>query len=420
MADYLAMNKAQLHAEKDSLTKAYNALVAKGLKLDMSRGKPAPAQLDLSNALLDVRDTVDEDGVDARNYLKLEGSDEARRYFADVLGVQPQEVMMGGSSSLMLMYNMVDMGCRCGFGAGPWKSGGPIKFLCPAPGYDRHFRVTEEFGFELVPVPMTPEGPDMDIVEKLVRDEEVKGIWCVPVYSNPDGYVYSDETVRRLAAMETAAPDFKIFWDNAYMVHHLTQVKYTCLNVLDACRAAGCEDRPLLFCSTSKITFAGAGVCALAASEANMEKIQKYYFPMCICFDKLNQLRHVRFLKQVGLDAHMEKHAALLAPKFQMVVDTLRQELGPCGPIARWTEPNGGYFISLYVMEGCAKRVVELCKGAGVVMTGAGAAYPYGKDPSDSHIRIAPSFPLVEELAVAAEVLCVATRLACVEKRLAQ
>lgn len=419
MADYLAMDRATLQAEQKSLTDAYNALAAKGLKLDMSRGKPAPDQLDLSNGLFDITDYIDEDGVDTRNYLKLEGIDEARRYFAQLFGVQMEEVMAGGNSSLMMMYNMVDMGCHFGFGAQPWKSGGAVKFLCPSPGYDRHFRVAQEFGFELVTVDMTPDGPDMDQVEKLVQDKAVKGIWCVPVYSNPDGYVYSDETVRRLAAMKTAAPDFKIFWDNAYMVHHLTPVKYTCANILDECKKAGTEDRPLMFCSTSKITFAGAGVCALAASVSNMEKIRKFYFPMCISFDKLNQLRHVRFLKKVGLDAHMQQHAAILAPKFQKVQDTLQQELGQCGAIARWTDPKGGYFISLYTLEGCAKRVVELCKQAGVVLTGAGAAYPYGKDPHDSHIRIAPSYPSVDELAAAAEVLCVATRLASVEKLLA-
>lgn len=419
MTDYLAMDRAGLQAEQKSLSDAYLALTAKGLTLDMSRGKPAPNQLDLSNGLFDNKDYIDEDGVDTRNYLKLEGIDEARRYFAELMGVQLEEVMMGGNSSLMMMYNMIDMGCQFGFGGKPWKADGPIKFLCPAPGYDRHFRVTQEFGFELVSVTMTPDGPDMDEVERLVQDEAVKGMWCVPVYSNPDGYVYADETVRRMAAMKTAAPDFKIFWDNAYMVHHLTDVNYTCLNILDACKKAGNEDRPLLFCSTSKITFAGAGVCALSASESNMAKINKYYFPMCISFDKVNQLRHVRFLKKEGLDAHMQKHAAILAPKFQSVQDMLAKELGQCGAIARWTDPKGGYFISLYTMPGCARRVVELCKQAGVVLTGAGAAYPYGKDPHDSHIRISPSYPSVEELAAAAEVLCVATRLASVEKLLA-
>lgn len=419
MADYLAMSREQLQAEQKSLSDAYIALTEKGLKLDMSRGKPAPDQLDLSNGLFEITDYIDEDGVDTRNYLKLEGIDEARRYFAGLLGATMEEVMAGGNSSLMMMYNMVDMGCHFGFGEKPWKTGETIKFLCPSPGYDRHFRVSQEFGFELVSVDMTPDGPDMDQVEKLVQDEAVKGIWCVPVYSNPDGYVYSDETVRRLAAMETAAPDFKIFWDNAYLVHHLTSVKYTCANILEECKKAGHADRPLLFCSTSKITFAGAGVCAMAASASNMEKIKKYYFPMCISFDKLNQLRHTRFLKKVGLDDHMKKHAAILAPKFQKVQDTLQAQLGPCGAIARWTDPKGGYFISLYTLDGCAKRVVELCKQAGVVLTGAGAAYPYGKDPHDSHIRIAPSYPSVEELAAAAEVLCVATRLASVEKLLA-
>ena len=419
MTDYLTLNKAQLQEEQTKLAATYEALQARGLKLDMSRGKPAPAQLDLSNDLFDIKDYMDEDGVDTRNYSKLEGIDEARRYFAGLFGVDYKEVMVGGSASLMMMYNLVDMGCHFGFGQGPWKTGAPIKFLCPAPGYDRHFRIAQEFGFELVTVAMTPDGPDMDEVEELVKDPSVKGIWCVPVYSNPDGYVYSDETVSRLAAMQTAAADFKIFWDNAYMVHHLTSEKCTCANLLEACKKAGNGERPLMFCSTSKITFAGAGVCAMAASEANMKKILEYYFPMVIGFDKVNQLRNVRFLKKVGLDAHMQKHADILAPKFQKVLDILQQELGNCGAVARWTQPKGGYFISLFTLDGCAKRVVELCKQAGVVLTGAGAAFPYGKDPNDSHIRIAPSYPSVDELAAAAEVLCVATRMASVEKLLA-
>lgn len=419
MAEYLAMSKEELAEEQKKLESAYSALAAKGLKLDMSRGKPGPEQLDLSNALFDIKDYIDEDGVDTRNYLKLEGIDEARRFFAQIFGVEMQEVMVGGNASLMMMYNMIDMACQFGFGEKPWNKCANIKFLCPAPGYDRHFRITQEFGFELISVEMTPDGPNMDQVEKLVQDESVKGIWCVPVYSNPDGYVYSEETVKRLANMKTAATDFKIFWDNAYMVHHLTGQQCTCPNILNLCKQAGCGNRPLMFCSTSKITQAGAGVCALAASKENMEKIMAYYFPMCISFDKVNQLRHVRFLKQEGLVAHMQKHADILAPKFKIVQDTLQSQLAPCGKIAKWTKPKGGYFVSLYTMPGCAKRIVQLCKEAGVVLTGAGAAYPYGKDPSDWHIRIAPSYPQVAELAAAAEVLCVATKLASVEKLLA-
>lgn len=420
MADYLAMDRAALETEHAALVAEYGRFHSMGLKLDMSRGKPSPEQLDLSAGLLAVSDIRDDTGCDARNYGQLEGLPEARRFFAQMMGVAPEETIVGGNASLTMMYNMMDLGCNFGFSGGkPWRSDEKRRFLCPSPGYDRHFRVSEVFGFELVSVPMTPAGPDMVAVEELVKDESVKGIWCVPVYSNPDGYVYSADTVARLAAMQTAVPDFRIFWDNAYGVHHLTQDQQNCPNILDACRAAGNEDRPLIFMSTSKITFAGAGVCCMGASAANIQAALKYYFPMVITFDKENQLRHVRFLQaQGGVAAHMEKHAAILAPKFAAVVDELHSQLDACGAIARWTEPKGGYFISLYTMNGCARRVVELCKQAGVVFTGAGAAYPYGKDPADAHIRIAPSFPPVEELTMAARLLCLCTRLASVEKLL--
>lgn len=422
MADYFMMSKTELEDEIAQLRNEYNRFVEKGLKLDMSRGKPAPEQLDLSLPMLSIDAYKDADGVDTRNYGQLEGTPEARRYFAELMDVKPEESFMGGSSSLHMMYTMVDMGWHKGFpdSPRPWKDCGTIKFLCPSPGYDRHFRVTEAFGFELITVPMTPTGPDMDIVEELVKDEAVKGIWCIPVYSNPDGYTYSEETVQRMAAMKTAAPDFRIFWDNAYGFHHLTDVHESCPNILSACRAAGCENRPLLFCSTSKVTFAGAGICALAGSIENMEAFRKYVFVMTITFDKVNQLRHVRFLQaEGGMEAHMKKHAALVAPKFEAVLRLFNRGLSDMGPIARWTTPRGGYFLSLYVMEGCAKRVVQLCKEAGVVLTGAGAAYPYGKDPEDSHIRIAPTFPPIEELELAAELVCITTRLACAEKLLA-
>ena len=421
MADFFTMDKAALAAERDRLQSKYEDCAARGLKLDMSRGKPSAQQLDLSMDLLAMDDWRDESGMDTRNYGGLEGIPEARHYFAEMMGIPFENTIVGGNASLQTMYTLLDMGWRLGFpdSPRPWKDCDSLKFLCPSPGYDRHFRISESLGFELISLPMTPDGPDMDAVEVLVQDEAVKGIWCVPVYSNPDGYVYSDETVRRLAGMKTAAPDFRIFWDNAYMVHHLTDTEYTCPNLLAECRAAGNPARALMFCSTSKITFAGAGVSALGASRENLDAALAYLFPMLISFDKVNQLRHVRFLKKVGLAAHMQKHAELLRPRFEAVAEAFKTKLTPCGAIARWTEPKGGYFVSLYVMEGCAKRVVELCKQAGVVLTGAGAAYPYGIDPSDCHIRIAPSFPPLQELEAAAEVLCIAVRLAAAEKLLA-
>ncbi|NLW78394.1 MAG: aminotransferase class I/II-fold pyridoxal phosphate-dependent enzyme [Ruminococcaceae bacterium] len=421
MADYLSMTKPQLLEEQAGLQQQYDAFAQKGLKLDMSRGKPSPEQLDFSLGLLEMTDHIDDTGVDARNYGELEGLPETRRYFASLLGAKPEETFVAGNSSLNFMYNMVDLGWRKGFvqGEKPWKDQERIKFLCPSPGYDRHFRVTEVFGFELLIVPMTPDGPDMDIVEDLVQDEAVKGIWCIPVYSNPDGYVYSDETVRRLAKMDTAAGDFRIFWDNAYFAHHFTKDHKTCLNILDESRKAGHEDRPLMFCSTSKMTFAGAGACAMAASVANIKLASDFLFSTTICYDKINQLRHVRyFAREGGLEAHMQRHAAVIAPKFKTVIKTLHAELDHHGKIARWTEPVGGYFLSLFTLDGCARRVVELCKQAGVVLTGAGAAYPYGKDPSDNHIRIAPTYPPLDELELAAQLLCICTRMASVEKLL--
>ena len=423
MADYLVMQKSDLEQEQKGLLEQLEHFHDLGLKLDMSRGKPAPDQLDLSMDMLEITDYVDDTGVDARNYGNLDGIPEAKRYFAELLEVTPEETFVGGNASLDLMYSMIDMGCKDGFDAGdaPWSSEAKPKFLCPVPGYDRHFRITEVMGFELVTVPMTPTGPAMDIVEKLVQDPSVKGIWCIPLYSNPDGYVYSDETVRRLAKMETASPSFRIFWDNAYGFHHLTEQPETILNIMDECRKAGQEDRPLIFCSTSKITFAGGGVGAMAASKKNMDLAKAYFMPKTIGFDKVNQLRHVRYLKKDGgLGAHMKKHAAILNPKFHMVLETLNNNLLKCGKIARWTEPKGGYFISLYVMDGCAKRIVEICKSAGVVLTGAGAAFPYGIDPDDCHIRIAPTFPNLEELETATQLLSIATRLASIEKLLAK
>ena len=421
MANYFEMTRDELTAEKAALEENYKKFQAMGLKLNMARGKPGPHQMDLAMGLLQMTDYTTDAGTDARNYGDLEGLHEARELFGDVMGVKPEEVFVGGNSSLNMMYYLIDLGWRLGFADSPaaWNACGRPKFLCPAPGYDRHFRVTEYFGFELITVPMLPTGPDMDCVEALVKDEAVKGIWCVPLYSNPDGYSYSDETVRRLAAMETAAPDFKIMWDNAYCVHHLTDTHDVILNMLEECRKVGHEDRALMFCSLSKVTFPGAGVAAMAASRRNIDYILKNMFPMIISFDKLNQVRHIRFLKDMdGLAAHMEKHRALLEPKFRAVLAILDEGLSGCGSIARWTKPNGGYFLSLYTLGGCAKRTVQLCREAGVVLTDAGAAYPYGVDPQDSNIRIAPTFPPLDELETASRLLCVCVRIATLEKLL--
>lgn len=421
MADYLRMGRSELLEEQKLLEERHKNFVNQGLKLDMSRGKPAPEQLDLSMGLLKIDAYSDVDGTDARNYGALQGTNEARELFAGLLGASVDETFVGGNSSLEIMYRMIELGWRVGFnkGEGAWKDCTKLKFICPVPGYDRHFRITEVFGFEMLSVPMLPTGPDMDAVEELVKDEAVKGIWCVPVYSNPDGYIYSDETVRRLANMRCAAKDFRIMWDNAYGFHHLTDEHHGCLNLLNECKKANNQDRALMFCSTSKVTFAGAGVGAAALSAANMARFIEFITPMTIGNDKLNQLRHVRFLTQEGgLDAHMKKHAALIKPKFDAVQAALKTGFENCGDIAKWTEPSGGYFISLFVMQGCAKRTVQLCKDAGVVLTGAGAAYPYGNDPQDSHIRIAPTYPPKAELEQAAELLCIAARMATVEKLL--
>ncbi len=422
MADYTRMSVEELQAEQDLLRAEYLKFKNMGLSLNMDRGKPCPEQLDLSKEMLKMDNYIGENGVDARNYGLLEGMPEARRFFAELLGTTPEEVLVCGNSSLSMMYYLIDLGWRQGFVDSPraWRHNNSIKFLCPVPGYDRHFRVTEYFGFQMINIPMTPSGPDMDMVEEWARsDESVKGIWCVPVYSNPDGYVYSDETVRRLAQMTTAAPDFKIFWDDAYVVHHLTDEQVEIPNILDECKVAGHPDRPLMFCSTSKITYPGAGVAAMGASLRNIHHIAKNMVPMIISYDKMNQLRHVQFLKnKQGVLEHMKKHRAILQPKFDLVKDTFKSELEPCGKIARWTNPKGGYFISLYVMQGCAKRVAQLCSDCGLSLTGAGASYPYGLDSRDSHLRIAPTYPKLDELGTAAQLLCVCVRLATVEKLL--
>ena len=399
MADYLSMNRDELTAEKTALEAQYKKFQDMGLKLNMARGKPGPHQMDLAMDLLKMDDYTTDDGFDARNYGELEGLQEARELFADVFGVKPAEVFVGGNSSLQLMYNLVAIGYMFGFQDSPcpWSQVEKRKFLCPVPGYDRHFAITEEMGFDLI-----------------------KGIWCVPQYSNPDGYTYSDETIRRFAALKTAAPDFKIFWDEAYIVHHLTDEIIETPVLLNEAKKYGNEDRVFMFTSTSKITFPGAGVSAIACSENSMKYMCKRFSTMIISYDKMNQLRHVRFLKnKAGVLAHMAKHRRRLVPCFDAVKTAFATELTPCGNIAHWTNPKGGYFISLYVMPGCAKRVAQLCKDCGLTLTGAGSAYPYHKDPEDSHLRIAPTYPSLDEVETASALLCVCVRLAVVEKLLA-
>ncbi len=417
-------SKEQLAARAEELRARYEETKAKGLKLDMSRGKPGPEQLDLTLGLLDCVNARDgyktESGVDTRNYGLLDGIPEAKEMFADILGVDASQVIVGGNSSLNLMFDYIAMAYSHGVNGGrPWCKEETVKFLCPSPGYDRHFGVTEYFGFELITVDMTPDGPDMDAVERYAADPAVKGIWCVPMYSNPDGITYSDETVRRLAAMKTAAPDFRIMWDNAYCLHHLTDTPDTLLNLYDEAKKHGTEDRVVMFASTSKVSFPGSGVAVMAGSPATVADVKKRMNYQTIGYDKLNMLRHVRYFKNAdGIRQHMKLHAAILRPKFQVVLDSLKANLGEKG-VAQWNTPRGGYFVSVNVMDGCARETVRLLKEAGVVMTGAGATYPYGKDPRDRNIRIAPTFPPLEELKTAMDLFCVCAELACIEKLLA-
>lgn len=424
MPDYFQMSREELLVEKTELEQKYAAIKAKGLNLNMARGKPGPRMMGLAMDLLKLDDYTAADGTDVRNYGNLEGLYEARTLFGDVMGIRPEEVFMGGNSSLQLMYNLVTIGYMFGFPESPkpWCEVPNRKFLCPVPGYDRHFRITEELGFEMINIPMNEDGPDMDMIEKLVaEDDSIKGIWCVPQYSNPDGITYSDTVIRRFARMETAAPDFKIFWDEAYIVHHLTTRPKESKVLLRESEPYGHEDRVFMFTSTSKITFPGAGVSALGCSTNMMKYVCKRFETMIISYDKMNQLRHVRFLKnKEGVIAHMQKHRRRLIPCFDAVKTTFKEELRDCGDIARWTDPKGGYFISLYVLPGCAKRVAKLCKHAGLILTGAGAAYPYGKDPDDAHLRIAPTYPSLSEVEEASYLMTVCVRLAAVEKLLAE
>lgn len=422
---YQEMSKEELLSLKSQLELQYEDVKGKGLKLDMSRGKPAVAQLDMGMDIFDVltseSDMKSADGVDTRNYGALDGIREAKEMMADIMGVSAENVIVYGNASLSIMYDTVSRSMTHGvMGSTPWCKLDKVKFLCPAPGYDRHFAITQHFGIEMITVPMSPEGPDMDMVEKLVaEDAAIKGIWCVPKYSNPQGYSYSDETVRRFARLKPAAEDFRIFWDNAYAIHHLYEDRQDeILDILGECEKAGNPDMVYEFCSTSKITFAGSGLAAMAASKGNLEYAKKSMTIQTIGYDKINQLRHVRFFKDFkGVQEHMKKHAALLRPKFEAVQEVLERELGGLG-IGTWTKPNGGYFISFDAMEGCAKEIVAKCKEAGMVLTGAGATYPYGKDPKDSNIRIAPSFPSAEEMAVAADLFVLCVKLVSVNKLL--
>ncbi|HIW73589.1 MAG TPA: aminotransferase class I/II-fold pyridoxal phosphate-dependent enzyme [Firmicutes bacterium] len=415
--------KERLSARAAELRARYEEAKAKRLQLDMSRGKPGPEQLDLTLGLLDCVNARDgyktASGVDTRNYGLLDGIPEAKEMFADILEVEPSQVIVGGNSSLNLMFDYIAAAYSHGVNGGkPWCREETVKFLCPSPGYDRHFGVTEYFGFELIPVDMTPEGPDMDAVEKYAADPAVKGIWCVPMYSNPDGITYSDETVRRFASMKTAAPDFRIMWDNAYCLHHLTDTPDTLLNLYEEAKKCGTEDRVVIFASTSKVSFPGSGIAVVAGSPKTVADIKQRMNYQTIGYDKLNMLRHVRYFKDAdGVREHMKLHAAILRPKFQAVLDALESNLGG-KEIAEWNTPRGGYFVSVNVMDGCAKETVRLLKEAGVVMTGAGATYPYGKDPRDRNIRIAPTFPPLEELKTAMELFCVCAELAAAEKLL--
>ena len=423
MKSYSELTREELLELKSELEKKYEEAKAEGLALDMSRGKPSPAQLDLSRGMLDVLNSSSElkaeNGTDVRNYGLLEGIYEARKLMGDIMGVPAENVIVCGNASLNIMYDLVSRAEIFGFdGCTPWAKLDKVKFLCPAPGYDRHFGITELFGIEMITVPMNEDGPDMDIVEKYVNnDESVKGIWCVPKYSNPQGVVYSDETVKRFAALKPAAKDFRVFWDNAYAVHDLYPEKEVkLLNIFDECKKNGNENMVFELCSTSKISFSGAGISAVASSKNNIEEIKKYMTKQTIGYDKINQLRHVKYFKDInGIKEHMKKHAALLRPKFEAVLNTLENDLAGTG-VGTWTKPLGGYFISFEGLEGTAKAIVQKCKDAGMTLTGAGATYPYKNDPKDSNIRIAPSYPSLEEMSKAAALFTICVRLVSIDK----
>lgn len=420
--NYLDMNVAQLREEEAVLLKEYEAVKAKGLKIDMTRGKPCPEQLDLSEGMLTSISTNDECltdyGFDCRNYGLVDGLDYAKKIFSEIIGVPWNQIIVGGNSSLNLMYDAVARYMLYGvYGVNvPWVKLDKVKFLCPVPGYDRHFRICESLGIEMINVPLLADGPDMDMVEELIKDEAVKGMWCVPKYSNPTGTTYSATVVKRLASMKPAAKDFRIFWDNAYVVHDIYDEGDTLVDILPECEKYGNEDLPLIFTSTSKISYPGSGVSCIGASKNNIEHIKGIMQSQTIGHDKMNMWRHVRYFKSAdGIKEYMKKHADILRPKFEVCQKVLSEKLTECG-IAIWTKPKGGYFISLNLYAGCALKTVSLAKEAGVVLTEAGATFPYHKDPGDTNIRIAPSFPKVDELEEGMQVLCICAKLAAVQK----
>lgn len=425
MKPYKEMSKDELVSLKKELEKKFEEAKGKGLKLDMSRGKQSTAQLDMTMSIMDTfnSDSVlkTEDGTDSRNYGLMDGIPEAKKLLGDMMGVPAKNVIVFGNSSLSIMYDTISHAMTHGImGSTPWCKLEKVKFLCPAPGYDRHFKITEYFGIEMITIPMTSEGPDMDMVEKYVNeDAAVKGIWCVPKYSNPSGVSYSDETIKRFANLKPAAEDFRIIWDNAYAVHHLYDDRRDeILEILGECEKAGNPDIVFEFCSTSKVTFAGGGIAGMAASETNLKYVRESMTVRTIGYDKVNQLRHARYFKNIdGLMEHMKKHADIIRPKFEAVLSVLDRELGGL-EIGDWTTPTGGYFISFNALEGCAKAIVAKCKEAGVTLTGAGATYPYGKDPKDSNIRIAPTFPTPEEMAAATDLFVLCVKLVSVDKLL--
>lgn len=417
------LSQAELKALYADLLNRYNEFKEKDIHLDMSRGKPSKKQLDLSMGMLDVirsdSDLSAIDGTDCRNYGVLDGIPECKEFFAEMMHVDPKNVIVGGNSTLNMIFDYITQCMTNGSGGRPWETQDDIKMICLTPGYDRHFAICEFFGIEMINVPLREDGPDMELLEEAIKDPSVKGMMCVPKYSNPTGITFSDDVVRRIASMKPAAKDFRIIWDNAYCVHDLYEEGDHLLNILDECKKAGNPDMVIMWVSTSKITFPGSGVVGMAASENNIKKIKKRMAMQTIGYDKINQLRHVRYFKNLdGIKEHMAKHAEIMRPKFEAVQAEFERQLGNGRGIAKWSKPKGGYFINLDVMDGCAKRVGQLCKEAGVVLTPAGATYPYGNDPRDCNIRVAPSFPPIHELELATQLLCICVQLAAVEKLL--
>ena len=425
MKTYADRSREELLEELKLVQERYDELKSRGLSLNMARGKPGTDQLDMNRPMMDLlRSDSDyvSDGIDVRNYGNLEGIPACRRLFAELLGVRPENIFVGGSASLQLMYDTISKVYLFGRGKGaaPWAKLEKVRWLCPAPGYDRHFTISEAFGMEMIPIPLNSEGPDMELVEELVRNPAVKGMWCGPKFSNPDGIVYSEKTIRRIAAMETAADDFLLMWDNAYCVHEFAAEYRPFPDILSLCAEYGHADRVFEFASTSKITFPGAGISCFACSEENMAWMKKLLNAQIISYDKVNQLRHVRYLRdREGVLALMKRHAEILRPKFACVLDALDREIAPLG-IARWEKPVGGYFVSVNCMPGTAMETWRLCKEAGLTMTKAGATYPYGRDPQDSNLRVAPSLPPVEQLEQAMEIFCTSLKLAALKKLTAE